>query len=59
MPDNGIRVIFIFFQELFGPRKSNLIDIFVFLLGCHSYFAIRYCHRPFIFINRHCDIHRA
>ena len=40
MPDNGIRVIFIFFQELFGPRKSNLIDIFVYLFGCHSYTAI-------------------
>ena len=59
MPDNGIRIIFIFFQELFGPRKSNLIDIFVYLFGSHSYTAIRYSQRPFIFINRHCDIHHA
>lgn len=28
MPDNGCRIVLVFFQKFFGTRKSNLIDVF-------------------------------
>ena len=32
----GIGFPFVFFYKFFGSRKSNLVDVFVHLLGSHS-----------------------
>ena len=43
MPDNGIGILFIFFEKLVGARKGNLVDVLFNLFGCHPDSVVRNC----------------
>ena len=45
MSDDGICIVFVFFQEFIGARKSNLVDVLFDLFCGHSDAIVRHCKR--------------
>ena len=40
MADDGVCIVLVFLQEVIGARECYLVDIAVYLGGCHAYAAV-------------------
>ena len=36
MTDNAVGGVLVFFEEFLGARESNLVDVFLDVVGCHA-----------------------
>ena len=54
MPYYRIGIVLVFVEEFFRTRESNLVDVFVYLVGCHAHAVVRYGKSTGLFID--CDI---
>ena len=52
MTNNGLRIVFVFFEKFLSARKSNLIDVFFNLSSRHTNSSVGNCKCSFIFIYR-------
>ena len=51
--DNGFCFVFVFIHKLFCTRESDLVDILIHLLGCHTDTVVLYGKGLFLFINKY------
>ena len=54
MPYYRIGIVLVFVEEFFRTRESNLVDVFVYLVGCHAHAVVGNSYRTGLFID--CDI---
>ena len=52
MTNNGLRIVFVFFEKFLSARKSNLIDVFLNLGSRHTNSTVGNCKRTFLLIYR-------
>ena len=55
MPYYRIGIVLVFVEEFFRTRESNLVDVFVYLVGCHAHAVVRYGKSTGLFINSHIN----
>ena len=52
MADDSCSIVFVFIYELLSSGESNLIDILIHLLGCHTNTTVGNGKRTLLLINR-------
>ena len=50
VPDDGFRLVFVFVHELLGAGESDLVDVFVHLLGGHADTVVLHGQRLLVLI---------
>ena len=56
MADDGIHVIFVFFQEFIGSGKGDLVDVFFHLFTGHADPVVRYGEGLFLLVQHDPDL---
>ena len=51
MADDGISVVLVFFKEVIGPGKCDLVDVFINFLCGHTDTAVANGYRLGIFVD--------
>ena len=51
MSDNGISIILVFVQEIVSARECNLVDVFLYFVGSHTYTTVGNSNGLGILIN--------
>ena len=51
MSDDSLSIIFVFFQKITCTRKCNLVDVTIYLIGCHTNSTVTYGECFFLFVN--------